>query len=102
MPISSRVSSSAQSSTTTAMFSSRLRKRWGSRRSARATSASNSFRLISTMRRTAGDRLALESADPLDADDVLDGRDRRHDALELVEIPDLHREVVEPLAVLGD
>src|SRR5690349_3175298 len=93
MPISSRVWSSAQSSTTTATLASLSRKARGSRRRAEWTSDSNSGRVMRTAR--------LETANALDVDDVLHLADRLHDLLQLVQILDLDHEVVEPLAVVG-
>src|SRR4030095_2138583 len=103
MPRSARVSSSAQSSTTTAMFWILLLNRLGRRRMAFSTSASNCARVIGDPRaaRRPGPRAALEASDALDGGEgsgVANGSD---DVLELPEVGDLDDEVVDPAAVVG-
>src|SRR5437867_12032550 len=94
MPRSARVSSSAQSSTTTAMFSILDLNFFGRRRSAFSTSPSNCRRVMSGA-------CPLEPSDALDVDDVSDFADGRHDVLELAEVGDLDDEVVDAAAVVG-
>src|SRR2546427_9183200 len=76
MPRSVSVSSSAQSSTTTAMFAILALNFFGRRRSAFSTSPSNCRRVMSGA-------CPLEPSDALDVDDVSDFADGRHDVLEL-------------------
>src|SRR5882724_4602470 len=98
MPTSASVSSSAQSSTTTAMFAILSLNRLGRRRMAFSTSASNRRRFIGG---GPAPRRALESSDALDVDDVPDVADGRDDVLELPEVGDLDDEVVDPAPVVG-
>src|SRR2546422_8760984 len=113
MPTSASVSSSAQASTTTAMFSILSLNRFGRRRSAFSTSASN-CRLVtddgpraSTRPRPRGRggelarRQALQPPDALDVDDVSDFADAGDDVLELSEVGDFDDEVVDTAAVVG-
>src|SRR2546430_7735512 len=99
IPISSSVSSSAQSSTTTAMLASLSLNARGSPRSARSTTRSNCAR-VTELGDACGGR--LETAHPLDVDHVGDGADGGHDPLELVEVRHLHHEGGDALAVVGD
>src|SRR2546425_130027 len=94
MPRSASVSSSAQSSTTTAMFSILDLNFFGRRRSAFSTSPSNCRRVMSGAR-------PLESSDALDVDDVFDFADRGEDVLELPEIGDFDDEVIDAAPVVG-
>src|SRR3989442_2551447 len=113
MPTSASVSSSAQASTTTAMFSILSWNRFGRRRSAFSTSASN-CRLVtddgpraSTCPGSRGlggklaRRRALQPPDALDVDDVSDFADAGDDVLELSEVGDLDDEVVDAPSVVG-
>src|SRR6185295_16767765 len=121
MPISARVSSSAQSSTTTAMFATLSLKGLGSLRSDFSTRASNCRRVmpgilpcraaekgpdarrLSQRSRWAliGGPAASEAAHPLDVDDVRHLANRRHDGLELAQVRDLDDEVVDASPVVG-
>src|SRR5947207_4234199 len=96
IPISSNVSSSAQSSTTTAMFATFSLNALGNFRRDFSTSASNCRRVIGEERRA----VDSEAAHALDVHDVRDFLDRRHDVLELTQIGDLHHEVVDAPAIV--
>src|SRR6266550_2141910 len=95
MPRSVSVSSSAQSSTTTAMFAILALNVFGRRRSAFSTSPSNCRRVMSGA-------CPLEPSDALDVDDVSDFADLGHNVLELAEVGDLDDEVVDTAPVVGD
>src|SRR2546427_11035732 len=95
MPRSVSVSSSAQSSTTTAMFAILALNVFGRRRSAFSTSPSNCRRVMSGA-------CPLEPSDALDVDDVSDFADLGHNVLELPEVGDLDDEVVDTAPVVGD
>src|SRR5262245_10707474 len=98
IPTSASVSSSAQSSTTTAMFAILSLNRLGRRRSAFSTSDSNWRRV------TIGGparRRALQPPDALDVDDVPDLADGLDGVLELADVGDLDDEVVDAAAVVG-
>src|SRR5262249_10049981 len=101
MPISASVSSSAQSSTTTAMFLILSLNFLGRRRSARSTNASNCRRVIGQGGAPARPPDYLEPTNPLDVDDVRHVADRGHDVLQLAEVAPLDHEVVDPAAVIG-
>src|SRR5438093_4032847 len=94
MPRSVSVSSSAQSSTTTAMLAILALNVFGRRRSAFSTSPSNCRRVMSGAR-------PLESSHALDVDDVFDFADLGDDVLELAEIGDLDDEVVDAAPVVS-
>src|SRR5215468_1025624 len=98
MPTSASVSSSAQSSTTTAMLVILSLNRLGRRRSAFSTSDSNWRRVM-----TGGParRRALQPPDALDVDDVLDLADGLDDVLQLADVGDFDDEVVDTPPVVG-
>src|SRR5437899_9208740 len=98
--ISARVSSSAQSSTTTAMLASLSLNCLGSFLSAFSTSASNCRRVM--MSRGCSSSRALEPAHAFDVDHVGNVPDRGHDSLELLQIRHFHHEVVDAAPVVGD
>src|SRR5262245_3379468 len=98
IPTSASVSSSAQSSTTTAMFAILSLNRLGRRRSAFSTSDSNWRRV------TIGGPARLRALVPshaLDVDDVPDLADGLDDVLELADVGDLDDEVVDAAAIVG-
>src|SRR2546426_11282183 len=98
MPTSARVSSSAQSSTTTAMFLILSLNRLGSRRSAFSTSDANWRRVtIGGLAR----RRALQPPEALDVDDVPDFADGGDDVLQLPDVGDLDDEVVDAAGGVG-
>src|SRR5262245_9477484 len=100
IPTSASVSSSAQSSTTTAMFAILALNFLGRRRSAFSTRPSNRRRVMVLVRATGGAR-SLEPSDALDVDDVFDFADLGDDVLELAQVGDLDDEVVDATAVVG-